>query len=509
MIAPGRRRSGSAGIGEVPGVPSEIRLPFVADIAAIVVIAIWFVAHFGAMRVRYLGPDEAFHVWIADARDLVDVYLGSKATPHPPLFFLVLHLWMRLGRSEFFLRLLPSIFGAAFLWSVYRWSIRLFGRAAGLVTLLLAAISPALLQLSTEVRGYSLLLFLLAAGLAQFESAVEADSPTRMAVSFLLLFLAILTHYAALFVVLSLAVYAPFRLRKSRSSRRVILVWAAAQVGVALLYLFLYLSQVRTLKGSGQEQETMAGWLGSGYFRGDRESVLSFLARQSAGVFRYLFGSPALAVVAFLAVLMGVVLLAVKRRPSAFLVALPLLFGATAGLLGAYPFVGSRHSLYVLPFVLAAIGVAFSAVAGGRLWVALGASLVLVPFLWMTPAPAGPQSLVQMNDAMEQLRRRAPAESLILTDFQTGTVLRYYFDRHGARNYRLVRSPMWSPDPRTFGDEVERMIRVHRLTAGQMFWVIRIGSEVDASQDVLRKLPNATALSTRSFGDLLILEVRL
>ncbi|HJW14128.1 MAG TPA: glycosyltransferase family 39 protein, partial [Thermoanaerobaculia bacterium] len=210
------------GLGPERAPLATTRLSFVADLAAIAVIVIGFAAQFGAMRSRYLSPDEAFNLSFAGGRDLMDAYQGSKATPHPPLFFLLMHFWMRLGRSELFLRLLPAIFGAAFLWFLYRWSLRLFGRTAGFVALLFGVFSPALLPLSSEVRGYSLFLFLSAAGLAAFESAVEADSPVGMAASFLLLWLAILAHYAGLFIVLALAVYAPFRLRKRRSSRKVV-----------------------------------------------------------------------------------------------------------------------------------------------------------------------------------------------------------------------------------------------------------------------------------------------
>ena len=497
------------GLGPERAPLATTRLSFVADLAAIAVIVIGFAAQFGAMRSRYLSPDEAFNLSFAGGRDLMDAYQGSKATPHPPLFFLLMHFWMRLGRSELFLRSLSAFFGAAFLWFLYRWSLRLFGRTAGFVALLFGVFSPALLPLSSEVRGYSLFLLLSAAGLAAFEIAVDSDSPAGMAASFLLLWLAILSHYGALFIVLALAVYAPFRLRKRRSSRKVVAFWAAGQVGAWFLCLFLYLSHVKTLLGGGQAQEGMTGWLGGGYFRRGQESALWFLVRQSADVFRYFFGPPSVAIAASLAALAGVVLLAVKRRPSVFLLALPLFFGAAAGLADAYPFVGSRHSIYLLPFVLAAIGVAFSAAAGGRLWAAVGVSAVLVPFLWTPPASAEPQSLARMNAALEQLYQRAPAGSLILSDFQTGTVLRYYFNRDGMSSYRLVRSPMWAPDPLEFGVEIERMVRVHHLSAGQRFWVIGIGSVPDAGQDLMRRFPNAAFLPAWRSGEIWILEVRL
>ena len=260
------------------------------------------------------------------------------------------------------------------------------------------------------------------------------------------------------------------------------------------------------LQGSQQARETITASLSRGYFhRGQK--ILSFLGNQSAEILRYLFGSPPIALIALVGALAGVGLLAARRNASAVLLALPPLFGAFAGLLGGYPFVGTRQSLYLLPFVLAAIGVAFSAVAGGRPWVKMTA-LLLIPFLWKPPAPAGPQSLTFMNAAMEEVRRSAPRRSLIIADLQTGVVLRYYFNREGATDYRLVRLPMWAPDSKTFADEVDRIVRVQRLAVGQRFWVVRIGPEMDADREVLRRFPNAS-LSSRSFGDLSVMEVRL
>src|SRR5207249_4021108 len=85
---------------------------------------------------------------------------------------------------------------------------------------LAAAFSPACLPLSMEVRNYSLLLLLSALALLQFERAVEDRSTLGMAAFSVVLYLAILAHYSALFLTASLFVYAPIRFwsRRSRPS---------------------------------------------------------------------------------------------------------------------------------------------------------------------------------------------------------------------------------------------------------------------------------------------------
>jgi Dolichyl-phosphate-mannose-protein mannosyltransferase len=494
-----------------------------ADLAALTVVTVGFVTGIVLTRDRYLSPDEALHVEMVNLPGLAEVYENSRGNAHPPLFFLILHSWLRLGRSELFLRLLPAIFVAGFLWFAYRWAGRLFGRTAGILTLLVLAFSPALLPLSAEVRGYSLLLLLSASALAAFEKAVEARSPVWMAVFSLLLFLAILTHYGALFVTLSLFVYALARFWSSRLSGRVVATWAVFQVCAAALYLFLYFTQVASLRGGALERQAMTGWLGTSYFHRGQESLILFIVRQTAAVFRYFFGSSIAAAIAFLLAAGGVVHLGLRRHPSILLIVLPFLSGAAAGVLGLYPFGGTRHSSYLLPFSAAAIAVAVSTFSARRPWSLLLPCAALVPLLWGTADWSAPrQSLLPLKGAMDQLRKVVPAGSLIFTDYRTGAVISYYLGRpesniqrsgldhfreSEAGSYCVVRSPLWTPDPKGFGDEVERLIRVYGLPPGQRFWVIRSGLEFDMTRELSRRFPGCVFPVLPRLGGMSIAEI--
>jgi hypothetical protein len=152
--------------------------------------------------------------------------------------------------------------------------------------------------------------------------------------------------------------------------------------------------------------------------------------------------------------------------------------------------------------------------------VAVLAAVCWTPPVWATP----PHSLSRMNEAMDQLRRRAAPLSLLFTDHRTGTVLSYYLGRdalnteraalesfreRNAGNYCLVDTPLWSPDPKGFGDELERMIRVYRLSAGQRLWVVRLGSEYDPASVLSLRLPDSVFPTRLRFGDLSIIEVWL
>jgi hypothetical protein len=301
----------------------------------------------------------------------------------------------------------------------------------------------------------------------------------------------------------------------------VVAVWAAFQAGGAILYLFLYLSHIAGLRGSVMERRAIEVWLRSGYFQRGRERPVAFVVRQTEALFRYFFGSPLAAAVAFLLAVAGLVLLAVKRRPSAVLLVFPFVLGATAGLLGLYPFSESRHSIYLVPFLAAAIGVALSAVTAGRFWPTLLATAGVAALFWRTPVwLAPPRSLTGMNVSMDRVRAAIAPGSLVFADARMGALMGYYLGRgefntgrrglehfreSNAGRYCIVASPLWDPDAGTFVDEVERMIRAYQVPAGQAFWVLRLGLEGDPTRELLRRFDGAV-IRERS-GEVLFFEI--
>lgn len=493
-----------------------------ADLAALAVVLVGLAVLLSATRGRYLSPDEALHFELANQPRFLDVYRSSRWNAHPPLFFLILRVWLGLGHSESFLRLLPAVSSGIFLWFSYRWTSRLFGKRTGFLTLLVLALTPIFIPLSEEVRGYSLLLLLCAAALAEFELAIQTRSPSRMAAFSVILYLAILTHYSALFVTMSAFVYAVIRFRAEWLPRRVVGTWAVFQVGVAALYAFLYFTQVAALRGSEIERQAMTGWLDTSYFHRGREAASWFVVRQTVDLFCYLFGSPVAAAIAFLFVAVGVISLARKRNPAALLLLLPFLFGAVAGVFGLYPFGGTRHSSYLLPFAAAAIGVGASAPALRGIWSLFPATAAVLPLLWGTATwSSPPQSLGARNATIDRLRRAAPPGSLIFADYRTEAMLSYSLGRQGsslekpspggfwekeAGSYCIVRSPLWTPDPKTFCDEVERLITSYGLAGGDRFWVVRWGLEYDMTRELSRRFPGSIFPVLPREGDMSVVE---
>jgi mannosyltransferase len=188
--------------------------------------------------------DEARNIEVA-IRPLTQIASSSELDIHPPLYFYSLHLWTRLvGTSAFTTRLFSVWFGVLAAALSYRlarslapgWS----GRCAGLLALVLAAVSPYALAEAQETRMYTLSWVLVsAAALALF----RATRPlTRRAWLWWLAFAlfaaaSLMTHYSTVFI---LATWGLWLLAWAlRDPERTIRLRTLALVGLATFLLFL------------------------------------------------------------------------------------------------------------------------------------------------------------------------------------------------------------------------------------------------------------------------------
>ena len=108
--------------------------------------------------------------WIDEYASIVMAYDGLfsgfsqiRSDVHPPLYFTLLHFWIRaFGNAETTVRLLsvvPSVLMVVFL---YRLGKRLFGAESGLLAAVLAAASLLQIYYAQEARSYAwLMLFVV------------------------------------------------------------------------------------------------------------------------------------------------------------------------------------------------------------------------------------------------------------------------------------------------------------------------------------------------------------
>lgn len=161
---------------------------------------------------------------------------------HPPLYYLLLHVWLRfLGTSPIVARLLSVCIGTATVPLLYTTGRRLLGDKGGLLAACLLAMSPFHVYYSQEVRMYGLVALLGLAALyfaARWELGNGATPTWGVWLGYVLAASAALyAQYYAAFLLLALNLVVLLRAWRTRRPVQAMAPWLGAQVGVLLLYL--------------------------------------------------------------------------------------------------------------------------------------------------------------------------------------------------------------------------------------------------------------------------------
>jgi mannosyltransferase len=233
------------------------RLPVTPLASAALVVALMLVSL--ALRARGIGGafwiDEGLSVGISSF-PLSEIPSTLRLDGSPPLYYLLLHVWMDLfGKTEAATHVLSLIFALAAipvgLWA--GWS--LFGPRAGWFVAGLFALNPFLTTYSHETRMYSLMVLLaLVAGTA-FVQAFVLDR-RRYAVLFAVaLALMLYTHNWAVFFMAAAGVAWLALVRRRRERRKTVLLDGTLAFGAAVL---VWIPWLPTL--AFQARNTAAPW---------------------------------------------------------------------------------------------------------------------------------------------------------------------------------------------------------------------------------------------------------
>jgi mannosyltransferase len=180
------------------GAPVGTRPPWLG-IATGFVLFLAVVVRFATVSPLWL--DEAQTVAIARL-PLGDLAEGLRHDGSPPLFYVILHVWMRIfGDGDLAVRFLSGLFSVAALPLMWVAGRRLGGRTVAWSALILLAASPFAVRYATEVRQYSLVVLLVLVGYLAVTELLERPGSRRAriatgAVTGALL----LTHYWALYL---------------------------------------------------------------------------------------------------------------------------------------------------------------------------------------------------------------------------------------------------------------------------------------------------------------------
>jgi mannosyltransferase len=107
-----------------------------------------------------LELEEIFSMWLAN-HDVADMLQWiAKIDHHPPLYYLLLHYWIKLnGVNASDLRMLSVLFGTGTIPIIFLIGKRISGVLMGLAAAVILALSPFNIRFAQEARMYTLLMF--------------------------------------------------------------------------------------------------------------------------------------------------------------------------------------------------------------------------------------------------------------------------------------------------------------------------------------------------------------
>ena len=191
----------------------------------------------------YLGK-EGF--WFDEVRSVLIARDGStmwQTIKHHEgnmwLYYVLLHFWMKVGESEFWIRGLSALFGIMTLPVIFKFGKYLAGSWCGHTAVFLMTFNLFFLRYAREARSYSMLIFF--ATLSSYLFLLTLKEPRAKsylrygAASLAMLY----SHLFGIFLLIAQGLY----LIIARSSRRLLMRFALSGAGIALFCLPLLLNQ--------------------------------------------------------------------------------------------------------------------------------------------------------------------------------------------------------------------------------------------------------------------------
>lgn len=177
--------------------------------------------------------DEAYSIYHSQ-QDFIHA-ISFKDTS-PALYYVLLHLWIKLtGTSAFSVRLLSVFFGTASVFIIYLLGAHIFNKKVGIYSALLVSFSPLHIYFSQEARTYSLFFALTLLSMYFYSKLNKVTSKWIIAGYLISTAFLIYSHLYALLIVLvqNLHQFIVNRLKLSREVK----VWILMQFIIFIFYI--------------------------------------------------------------------------------------------------------------------------------------------------------------------------------------------------------------------------------------------------------------------------------
>ncbi len=428
-------RPGERGAGEgKTSWPATLSGPWlvVAEIGIVLVVAVGLVLRFWTRSALWL--DEALTVDIAK-RPLHEIPSYLKRDGAPPLYYVLLHFWMKVfGTSDVGVRSLSGVISVVTLpvaWVVGR---RLGGRTVAWTVLVVLASAPFAVYYATEARMYSLVMLLTACGMWAISRALARPRAGNLVALAVVVAALLYTQYWAIYLVGAFGVWLiwqAWRGGRTRSNAR----WA---LGATVVGCLAFVPWVPTFVY--QSRYTGTPWAGVPTYAAIINAITGFTDNQASLATTGSNQGRLLALGYF--VLAGLGLFGVARgrfhidldirtrpqgRALAFVVVVTLAAAITGGIISQSAF-SARYAAVVFVPLLVLLAVGTMAFADARIRAVVVAVVVV----------AGVASSVPYVNTQ---RTQAPEVAAVLAAHaKPGDVVAYCPDQLGPATYRLTAS---------------------------------------------------------------------
>lgn len=210
-----------------------VKAPYIL-FAILVLAAILRIYH---LTYKSISIDEAIGSFYA-MEPFHRVFLLTINDVHPPLFYLVHHLWIGIfGMSESALRSISVVFGLLSIVILFKLGSLVFNKSVGLLAAFMLSISPWHIWLSQNARSNTMLLFLVLISTFAFYKILQEYRKKWMIVYVIVTIISIYTHYFAFMIWIAQNLYVLL----SPYARRIFSKnWWSAQIVIMLSY-FMWL----------------------------------------------------------------------------------------------------------------------------------------------------------------------------------------------------------------------------------------------------------------------------
>ncbi len=402
------------------------------------------IALLGAIPRLYLGAtqfieyDGYWHVFIATQDDWQQFRWEYNSNFHPPLFYLLLKVAIRFGRTRLVYRAISLAAGIAAIFVIGQIAKKIsrVSYMPAFAALVYGIALPSII-ISCEVRSYMLSVFFVLASFYYFLDLLDTDAkvPGRSRLLFALnAVLAGYSHYGAFFYVfacgLVVVLFYIFLLKPRPWNRFALDLAAFGLIGVALGYVFF---------AHAQPHVVMAEHLQTHYFHaGGQESLMDFLLRNSYELFNLFSPLPVgtvggfyvvLAVLAAAASWLVYLIRHLHERKNALAMATVVVTLATlasimaSAVIGRYPFGGAlRQQFFLFPFMVLCGSLLLDRVVAGVWDQKRGFMLLLVAVAgtagaWSLAFARYPKMQTELGTAqMNRFRQNFPAPAAVYVD---------------------------------------------------------------------------------------------